>query len=164
MIRGFLTIPFWLPFLLIITGCNPARQPIMEADLPPAYPRAEITDLKLLEAARAFSDWALNQKVGDLPIFQRMEALPPVDTLLPYGIGSFQKEHRFPLILITGAGWQKLTSEAQETTAAAAYTEIGRLLGDHPIKPTLTLQTPLGEELGWINALPIRGKLLHGQD
>jgi hypothetical protein len=62
--------------------------------LPPAYPRTQILDPKLAEVARSFAAWAGEQKVGEQPLFGRVEVLPPVETLLPYGIGTYQKEPR----------------------------------------------------------------------
>ena len=60
--------------------------------MPPAYTRDKILDPKLAEAARAFTAWAVDQKVGAKPVFGRVETLPPAPTLLPYGIGTYEKQ------------------------------------------------------------------------
>ncbi len=87
------------------TGCErPAVAPA--GNLPPAYTRDKILDPKLAEVARAFTAWAGEQKVQAGAVFGRVEVLPPAPTLLPYGIGTYQKELRLPAILITGPGWR----------------------------------------------------------
>ena len=136
--------------------------------MPPAYTRDKILDPKLAEAARAFTAWAVDQKVGAKPVFGRVETLPPAPTLLPYGIGTYQKQTRLPAILITGPGWPDLSRDDREALAARAYRELSRLLEstavDPPVRATVTIQTPQGLELGWINELEPGRTLLHGED
>ena len=90
--------------LLTSAGCH--RPAVVTAgDLPPAYTRDKILDPKLTEVARAFKAWAGEQKSQAGAAFGSVEVLPPAPTLLPYGIGTYQKQLRLPAILITGPGW-----------------------------------------------------------
>jgi hypothetical protein len=137
-------------------------------NLPPAYTRDLVLDPELIGIARSFTTWVEGQRAGDQPVFGRIETLPPAPTLLPYGIGTYQKEMRLPVILITGTGWSALTPEGREEIASRAFRQLSdRLAADakvHPVLPTLTIQTPEGLELGWINQLEPGRKLLHGED
>ena len=142
-------------------GCRPSAPPPAAADLPPAYPRATITDPKVAATAKAFTAWAAEQQTNGQPVFARVEVLPPVPTLLPYGIGTYQKEPRLPAILTTGPGWDALPADRREAAAAAAFTELATQLAA-PLRPTVTVQTRDGTELAWINELPPGRKLLHG--
>jgi hypothetical protein len=157
----------------IAPGCVPSRPEATRAtdardELPPAYTRDKIVDPRLAEIARSFAVWLENQKAGEAKIFLRFQVLPPAPTLLPYGIGTYQKERRLPVILITGPGWPALSPAECEDIATRAFQEISDQLATmgprHSIKPTLTIQTPLGLELGWINQLEPGRKLLHGID
>ena len=153
--------------LLATTGCDrPSGPPA--GDLPPAYTRDKILDPKLAEVARAFTAWTGEQKVEARPAFDRVEVLPPAPTLLPYGIGTYQKQLRLPAILITGPGWRALSHDDREALAARAFRELSRLLESSAsasaARATVTIQTPQGLELGWINDLEPGRTLLHGED
>jgi hypothetical protein len=158
--------------LLASAGCSRSAGPtpgdMASGGMPPAYTRDKILDPKLAEAARAFTAWAVDQKVGAKPVFSRVETLPPAPTLLPYGIGTYQKQARLPAILITGPGWPDLSRDDREALAARAYRELSQLLEstavDPPVRATVTIQTPQGLELGWINEPEPGRTLLHGED
>ena len=153
--------------VLASTGCE-RREVTPAGDLPPAYTRDKILDPKLAEVTRAFKAWAGEQKVQAGAVFGRVEVLPPAPTLLPYGIGNYQKQMRLPAILITGPGWRALTPDDREALAARAFQELSRLLestANAPaVRATVTVQTPQGLELCWINDLEPGRKLLHGED
>ena len=153
--------------VLASTGCD-RRAAAPSGDLPPAYTRDKILDPKLAEVARAFTAWAGEQKVQARAVFSRVEVLPPAPTLLPYGIGTYQKQLRLPAILITGPGWRAMAGDDREALAARAFRELSRLLesntGAAAVHATLTIQTPQGLELCWINELVPGRKLLHGED
>ena len=105
MSRAWPVIALAVAAVLASTGCD--RRAVAPAgDLPPAYTRDKILDPKLAEVARAFTAWAGEQKVQAGAVFGRVEVLPPAPTLLPYGIGTYQKQLRLPAILITGPGWR----------------------------------------------------------
>jgi hypothetical protein len=101
-------------------------------------------------------------------VFGKVEVLPPAPTLLPYGIGTYQKQLRLPAILITGPAWRALAGGDREAMAVRAFQELSRLLesgaGASAVRATLTVQTPQGLELCWINDLEPGRKLLHGED
>jgi hypothetical protein len=153
--------------VLASTGCE-RRAVAPVGDLPPAYTRDKILDPKLAEVARAFTAWAGEQKVQAGAVFGSVEVLPPTPTVLPYGIGNYQKQMRLPAILITGPGWRALTADDREALAARAFQELSRLLessaGASAVRATVTVQTPQGLELCWINDLEPGRKLLHGED
>jgi hypothetical protein len=152
---------------LASTGCGRRAVPSAE-DLPPAYTRDKILDPKLAEVALAFTAWAADQKAQAGPVFTKVEVLPPSPTLLPYGVGTYQKQLRLPAILITGPGWRSLTADEREALAARAFRELIQLLEssarESPVRATVTVQTPQGLELCWINDLEPGRKLLHGAD
>ena len=158
-----------LPVLIlpVSNGCHRRSRP-PAGDLPPAYTRDKILDPKLAEVARAFTAWTHEQKVDARPAFDRVEVLPPAPTLMPYGIGTYQKQLRLPAILITGPGWRALSRDDREALAARAFQELTRLLESSPSAPavraTVTIQTPQGVELGWINDVEPGRTLLHGED
>ena len=105
MRRAWQVIALAVAAVLASTGCE--RRGIAPAgDLPPAYTRDKILDPKLAEVARAFTAWAGEQKLQAGALFSRIEVLPPAPTLLPYGVGTYQKQLRMPAILITGPGWR----------------------------------------------------------
>ena len=167
MSRAWPVIPLCVAALLASTGCG--RRTITGAgDLPPAYTRDKILDPKLAEVARSFTAWAGQQKVQPWAVFSSVEVLPPAPTLLPYGIGTYQKQLRLPAILITGPGWRALAGDDREKLAARAFQELSRLLessaGASGVRATVTIQTPQGLELCWINNLEPGRKLLHGED
>jgi hypothetical protein len=152
--------------VLASTGCE--RRAIAPAgELPPAYTRDKILDPKLAEVSRAFTAWAVEQKAQSAAVFGQVEVLPPAPTLLPYGIGTYQKQMRLPAILITGPGWRALADNDREALAARAFQELSRLLeasaAAPPVRATITIQTPQGLELCWINELDPGRKLLHGE-
>ena len=153
--------------VLASTGCD-RRAEAPASNLPPAYTRDKILDPKLVEVARAFAAWAGEQKVQSGAVFGRVEVLPPAPTLLPYGIGTYQKQLRLPAILTTGPGWRDLAGDDREALAARAFQELSRLLessaSGSAARATLTIQTPQGLELCWINDLEPGRKLLHGED
>jgi hypothetical protein len=152
--------------VLASTGCQ-QRAPAPTGNLPPAYTRDKILDPNLAEVAQAFVAWAAEQKAQGGAVFSRVEILPPAPTLLPYGIGTYQKQMRLPAILITGPGWRELAGDDREALAKRAFEELSRLLESHAsasaVRATVTIQTPQGLELCWINDLEPGRKLLHGE-
>ena len=103
MSRAWHVIALPIAFMLASSGCDrPSVAPV--GDLAPAYTRDKIVDPNLAEVARAFTLWAQEQKVRAGAMFEKVEVLPPAPTLLPYGIGTYQKQLRLPAILITGPG------------------------------------------------------------
>jgi hypothetical protein len=167
MTRSWRVILLPVAAALASSGCD--RRPIAPAgDLPPAYTRDKIVDPKLAEVARAFTKWAADQKAQAGPVFATVDVLPPAPTLLPYGIGNYEKQLRLPAILITGPGWRALTGDDREALAARAFQELSRLLESSAsasaVRATVTVQTPQGLELCWINDLEPGRKLLHGED
>ena len=161
--------------LLVAAANGCARSPSQPApagsatdELPLAYTRDRIVDPKLADVARSFTAWLETRKAGSAKIFLRAEILPPAPTLLPYGIGTYQKETRLPVIVITGPGWASLKPDECEALATQVFQDLTERLTTieptHPMRPTLTIQTPLGLELGWINQLEPGRKLLHGMD
>jgi hypothetical protein len=167
MRRAWRTIAVSVVAVLASSGCE-RRAAAPARDLPPAYTRDKIVDPKLAEVARAFTAWAGEQKVQAGAVFGPVEVLPPAPTLLPYGIGTYQKQLRLPAILITGPGWRSLSRDDREALAARAFQELSRLLESSAsasvVRATVTIQTPQGLELCWINDLEPRRKLLHGED
>ena len=167
MSRAWPVIAVTIAAVLMSTGCE--RRPVVAAgDLPPAYTRDKILDPKLAEVARAFTAWASEQKAQGGPAFASAQVLPPAPTLLPYGIGNYQKQMRLPAILITGPGWRTLAREDREALAVRAFQELSRLLESSAsasaVGATVTVQTPQGLELCWINNLEPGRKVLHGED
>jgi hypothetical protein len=153
----------------VLASCGCDRRTVAPAgDLPPAYTRDKILDPNLAQVARAFTAWAGEQKAGAVPVFGRVEVLPPAPTLLPYGTGTYQKQLRLPAILISGPGWRALTGDDRESLVARAFQELSRLLESRAsgsgVRATVTVQTPQGLELCWINDLEPGRKLLHGED
>jgi hypothetical protein len=167
MSRAWPVIALSVAAVLASTGCE-RRAAAPAGDLPPAYTRDKILDPKLAEVARAFIAWAGEQKVQAGAVFGSVEVLPPAPTLLPYGIGTYQKELRLPAILITGPGWRALAADDREALASRAFQELSRLLEStasaSAVRATVTVQTPQGLELCWINNLEPGRKLLHGED
>jgi hypothetical protein len=166
MSRAWRVIALPIAAVLASSGCD--RRAVSPAgDLPPAYTRDKIVDPNLAEVARAFTSWAGEQKQRAGAVFDKIEVLPPAPTLLPYGIGTYQKQLRLPAILITGAGWRALTGNDREALAAHAFQELSRLLESRAsaaaVRATVTIQTPQGLELAWINDLEPGRKLLHGE-
>ena len=171
-IRSFYLMALMSVLVEAAPGCGTSAPPpgdVAEAssELPPAYTRDKILDPKLADASRAFTGWVEAQKAGTAPIFSRVEVLPPTPTVLPYGIGANQKETRLPAILITGPGWSSLKPEEREALAVRAFLELSARLAavkpDPPIRPSVTIQTPQGLELAWINQIEPGEKYLHGE-
>jgi hypothetical protein len=159
----------WAVVTLVASGCSrPPAGGGEQNDLPPAYPQNQITEPRLLEVADGFKAWALRQRVGkpERPLYQRVEVLPPAQTVQPYGVGAYQQETRLPVILTIGPGWDELQRPDKELRAARAFQEISASLAElkrqPALRPTLTIQTPQGMELAWINHLDPGGKNLHG--
>ena len=154
----------------VISGCRqtPPDRPAGKA-LPPAYLGNRIDDPALREAAEQIRTWAI-QQVGarGQPLYSRAEVLPPVPTVQPYGVGVFQQELRLPVIFTTGPGWAVLRPDDKEKTVAEAFREISERLQtlkrEPALRPTLTVQTPQGMELSWINHLDPSGKNVHGDE
>lgn len=136
------------------------------ADLPPVYPRATITSPQIAEAASQFNKWAGELQVDGTPVFSRIEILPPVQTLEPYGIGTYQRALRLPVVLTTGTAWTTIPAEQREQITAAVFTNLSERLADAKsdpiISPTVTVQTPQGLELAWVNSVANGRRLLHG--
>ncbi len=171
--KSFLRI--WLDWsalttaVLAASGCGPAP-PSGDAQqgLPPAYTRNQITDPDVHRSAEAIQEWAAKQiGAGGQALFSRSEVLPPAQTVQPYGVGAYQQELRLPVILTTGPGWSGLTPAEKEAAAERAFSGCaGHLQGlkrEPPLRPTLTIQTPQGMELAWINHLD-PGKNVHGDE
>lgn len=153
---------------LVVPACHPPDAPKGEA-LPPAYTSNQITDPAIHQVADEVRTWAEGQAgAGQKPLYSRVEVLPPVPIVQPYGVGVFQEEVRLPVILTTGPGWAGLTPAAKEAVVAEAFRQIAdrlRALNHKPtLQPTLTVQTPQGMQLTWINQLDPRGKVVHGDD
>lgn len=157
-----------IPLLgLIALGCEPRNA--AKAGLPPAYTSNQITDPALHEAADEIQTWATRQtNAGQKPLYSRVEVLPPVPTVQPYGVGVFQQEVRLPVILTTGPGWTGMKLPEKEAAVAQAFRHISerlQALNHKPaLQPTLTVQTPQGMELAWMNQLDPSGKNVHGDE
>jgi universal stress protein E len=179
------TLDFVLPacLWLAVSGCGPTMteleskvlpepsQPAWAQGLPDAYPRAQFNDPRLRALAQEFQTWALGQRsagAAPAPLFSRVEVQPTTRTVLPYGVGAYQQEPRLPVILTTGAGWPAQEPEEKEAAAARAYRKLSRALDDlkldPPLRPTLTIQTPSGLELAWINDRVEGRKNIHGDE
>lgn len=144
--------------------------------MPPAYVSNQITDPALQEAAEDIKSWA-SQRVGHdkKPLYSRVEVLPPVPIVQPYGVGVFQQEMRLSVILTTGPGWagaklglKDVSPGYKEAAVVEAFHYITKRLESLEHKPTLkatlTIQTPEGMELTWINHLEANGKYVHGDE
>ena len=145
--------------------------PVGAKNLPQAYARSQINDPGLQQFAEEFKAWALQQTTGGATpglLFKRVEVLPPTRTVLPYGVGAFEQELRLPTILTTGPGWASQNPEEKEAVAVHAFRELSRgieaLKLDPPLRPTLTIQTPSGLELAWMNDLNEGRRNIHGDD
>lgn len=153
-----------------VAGCRPGATPPAStpqgAELPPAYPRNLITDPNVARVADEFRDWVDQQQSNGQPIFGRLEVLAPLPTLEPYGIGTYEKVPRLPAILTTGPGWATLPMDRREALTAAIFRDLSDRLSaiktEPPLRPTITIQTPQGLELAWVNAISPGRRLLHG--
>jgi hypothetical protein len=171
-IRSFYSMALISVLVAAAQGCGPSMPRPGDAgeassEMLPAYTRDKIIDPKLADASRSFIGWVESQKTGKGPVFSRVEVLPPTPTVLPYGIGANQKENRLPAILITGSGWSSLEAEERESMAARVFLELSARLAaiqpEPPIRPSVTIQTPQGLELAWINQIEPGEKYLHGE-
>jgi hypothetical protein len=154
---------------LAASGCRPPQAPPRTRDLPPAYTSNQITDPELLRTADGIRAWAAERTgTGERPLYSKAQILSPVPIVQPYGVGSYQQELRLPVLLTTGPGWAGIPHEGHEAKAAEAFREIaGRLKalgGDPVLQPTLTIQTPEGMGLAWINHLDPGGRNVHGDE
>jgi hypothetical protein len=168
---------------LALSGCGstltelenrvlPEPKPPARGDgLPPAYSRSQINEPGLRALAQEFQTWALQQQsagASPAPLFSRVEVLPPVLTVLPYGVGAYEQEPRLPVILTTGPGWTAQEPGEKEAIAARMFGELSRRLGAltlrPPLRPTLTIQTASGLELSWINDLVKGRRNVHGDE
>jgi hypothetical protein len=165
-------------------GCEPAgdrvateKSPEPEGQrnndsLPVAYQNSQtkIDDPRLIEEARRFKEWVLKERdaASRAPVFSRAEILPATQTVLPYGVGAFEQEPRLPAILTTGPGWAALTPDAKEALVTNAFVKLSEGLRALHLtvspRPTLTIQTPKGLVLAWINDLVEGRKNLHGEE
>jgi len=160
-----------LPMLgLALSGCEPPKAS-RPASMPPAYTSNKITDPALQKVADDIESWAVKRADGaQKPLYSRVEVLPPVRIVQPYGVGVFQQEMRLPVIFTTGPGWAGLKLAKKEAEVAEAFGWITDRLKslDHDHKPTLqttlTVQTPQGMELSWVNHLEPNGKYVHGDE
>jgi hypothetical protein len=155
---------------LAASGCRKnSPDPAAEHGLPPAYASNQITDPALRRVAEEIRSWT-GQQVGAAgqPLYSRAEILAPVQTVQPYGVGAYQQEPRLSVILTIGPGWASLKREDKEAKIAGMFRTIAAKLEtlkrQTPLRPTLTIQTPQGMELAWINHLDPSGKNLHGDD
>jgi hypothetical protein len=163
----------FLAFCLLIgaSGCEGSSAPPPGHDWQEAAegPRS-ITDPKLRVVAEEWRTRVLQQAetAGQQPLFSRAELLPVTMSALPYGVGVYQQQPRLPVILTTGPGWPALDAEQKEKQIALVYKD----LSDHlqttgfgeGCRPALTLQTPRGMLLAWINQVPTTGKRIHGDN
>ena len=155
---------------LLLSGCQPTPPPKPPNEkLPPAYVRNLITDPALRKIAEEIQKAALQEVgAGGQPLYSRAEVLPPAQTVQPYGVGAYQQEPRLPIILTTGPGWAGLKHEDKEAKVAQMFlhikAQLAALKQQPPLQPTLTIQTPQGMELAWINHLDPSGKNLHGDE
>jgi hypothetical protein len=151
-------------------GCQRVPPPPPpQQELPPAYTSNQITDPALRRIEEEIRDLVAKQiGAGGMPLFSRTEVLVPARTVQPYGVGAFQQELRLPVILTTGLGWARLKRDDKEAKVAQTFNAISAKLEtlkrQPPLWPTLTIQTPQGMELAWINHLDASGKNLHGDE
>src|SRR4051812_45586775 len=103
-----------LPLLsLVVPACRPQNTP--KGELPPAYTSNQITDPALHQVAEGIQAWGSKQAGADRkPLYSRVEVLPPVPVVQPYGVGVFQQEVRLPVIFTTGPGWAGLKPAEKE--------------------------------------------------
>lgn len=174
-----------LPVLLglAVSGCGVGTsrpdvpgpgEPTLPAEahgLPQAYPRSQINDPRLSSLADEFQGWILRQRTNgsdSMLLFSKVEVLPTTQTVLPYGVGSYEQEPRLPVILTTGPGWSIETMDSREAIVAQVFADLSRRLAGlelkAPLRPTLTIQTSSGLELGWMNDLVPGRKNLHGDE
>jgi hypothetical protein len=154
---------------LALPGCRRAAPAPPPQALPPAYTSNQIVDPALARVAEQIKSWAAQQLgAGRQALYSHTEVLAPVQTVQPYGIGAYEQELRLPVILRTGPGWAALAPEDKEAKVAAAFRHLSEQLQavkrEPPLRPTLTVQTPQGMELAWVNHLEPNGKNVHGDE
>ncbi len=152
-----------------LPGCRRAAPGPPPGALPPAYTSNQIVDPALSKVAEEIRTWAAQQVgAGRQALYSRAEVLAPVQTIQPYGVGAYQQELRLPVILRTGPGWAGLSPEDKEAKVAQAFRwlseQLQNLKGEPSLRPTLTVQTPQGMELAWVNHLDPNGKNVHGDE
>jgi hypothetical protein len=164
-------IPCLFVSLSALLGCH--RQPpgdrTAEGKGKPAYTHNVIVDPALREVADKVRAQALQEVGADhLALYSRVEVLPPAQIVQPYGVGVYQQESRLPVIFTTGPGWAGLKQADKEARVVEAFRTIAAQLEalkqTPPLQLTLTVQTPQGMELAWINRLDPSGKNLHGDE
>ena len=161
-----------LTFLILgLIGCGMPQvekiPPMPEGNLSPAYPRSDITDPALVDASKQIQTYIKEQKSALWDsLFSKTEILAPAKIVLPYGVGVFQQELRMPVILTTGTGWKSMKQAEKETVVKAAYQQMLNILQKMktPLKPSLTVQTPQGLEISWINDLNGSSKFVFGDE
>ena len=157
--------------ILGLIGCGMPQTekipPMPDGILSPAYPKSDITDPALVDASKQIHSYVNARKSasGD-PLFSKTEILAPAKIVLPYGVGVFQQELRLPVILTTNKGWRTLKQEEKEMEVKSAFQQMLTILQKMktPLKPSLTIQTPQGLEISWINELNGSGKLVFGDE
>lgn len=164
-------LPIILGAMVIIAGCNPSDQDkskfIVPAQTQTPFNRGETQDADLQKAGRAIREWVDSRKTADgVPKFGKTEILAPASIVMPYGVGMFQQEMRVPIILTTAMGWKSLQSEEKEKEVTQAFEEFKKILQQCsiPRKPSLTLQTPQGLEISWVNDIQKGQKLVFGDE
>ncbi len=157
--------------ILGLIGCGMPQTekipPMPDGILSPAYPKSDITDPALVDASKQIHSYVNARKsaAGD-SLFSKTEILAPAKIVLPYGVGVFQQELRLPVILTTNKGWRTLKQEEKELEVKSAFQQMLTILQKMktPLKPSLTIQTPQGLEISWINELNGSGKLVFGDE
>jgi hypothetical protein len=173
-------LSFWA---LAVCGCGPTitelesrflpepKPPSSIESMPAAYARSQINDPRLHALGGEFQTWVLKQQTqgpSPAPLFTRVEVLPPVLTVLPYGVGAYEQEPRLPVVLTIGPGWKTQEPEEKEAIAARVFGELSRCLEAlslrPALRPTLTIQTQSGLVLSWINDLVKGRRNVHGDE
>ena len=147
----------------MLVGCGEPPAPVHETP----QPRPASTAPRFEQVVEPFRRWVLDQKAADQqPFYSRVEVLPVTQTVLPYGVGVNQQEPRLPVIVTTGPGWAKLTSGERHMAVARAFKEIEdglhRAEQGAGVRATLTLQSPRGMLLAWINDTVSEPEFIHG--
>ncbi|MSR29927.1 MAG: hypothetical protein EXR99_00335 [Gemmataceae bacterium] len=157
--------------LAVIAGCDwqprgkIPQVPLVEIQTP--FLRAGTMEADLKEACKSIQVEMEARKNGDgKPLFGKVEILAPASIVLPYGVGVFQQEIRVPIILTTAEGWISLSLMEKEKEVAWAFTDSMATLQKcaHAKKPSLTLQTPRGLEISWVNDIQKGQKLVFGDE
>jgi len=164
---------FWAAISLVLVpplgGCGGSPAPTLEIARvrPPTQARSADAEQKLAQVGESIRRSILERKTtGQQPVFSRVEVLPVTQTVLPYGVGVNQQEPRLPIIVTTGPGWVKLTPDEKQIEAALVFKDLEERLrqadlGDG-LRATLTVQTPRGMMLAWINDTADGPEFIHG--